>query len=782
LAVDNQRTLAGLARSPYIRRLLPATPVLLITLLMALLAWRVSADENVLFGTEADTIYIADGFYAPEKSAEHGPYRWTEPLAQLRLPNWGPGRIHVIVEGVAGAEGRIALKLGPATLAETHVTPGRPWQLQGWGDTSDRTPPVSLEAPPFNPPGEARDLGVLVKRLEIYAPSARLRAWLDIALLGLAGLLLYAFVRIRTGRTFFSTLAGTSIPALYAPLAAYRDPWMDTVAWATPLALSLALLTVRRRSHRPPSTVHRPSPSTLATLALSAALLLLYLGYMNAFDSDRMYQVAAGIAEYGRPTRYPGLDTWTKYGFGQPLIAVPFYLLGKLFALSGGDPEAITRLTVSFTNLVVTALTLLLLYKAARRFAGVNISLAVAATYLMSTPALNYGRTFFSEPAGALLLIAAILLILPHRQPTTDNRQLTTSPQRALLAGLCLGAMILFKPAFAVYWLPIGIAVLWLSVLSPQSSVLSPLSRVSRFAFRVFSFALGPLLALLVQAWYNYVRYSPLPDAVFRSGYEKEPGFSTPLIEGLVGLFFSPGKSIFLYAPVVLLAPLGLWLMFRRGGSIGKLAALLVIAEVVLSLIFNALWWAWTGNFAWGPRLIMPILPLLLWALAPLAATPKIETASPLTDDSPPPTTDNRQLTTVHRPPSTVHRPPSTVYRLIPPAWLTLAVLGALVNIPGAFVDFQVYYRNYGLLLAGEPGEAITIYDPANSPLLVQTRYLLDGLTAAVYRPSLSSVGMPPVWDVIVPLTLVALSVAALWFATNPAKTPQPQNPKLQVN
>jgi len=68
----------------------------------------------------------------------------------------------------------------------------------------------------------------------------------------------------------------------------------------------------------------------MVTLALCFALLLLYLGYMNAFDSDRMYQVAAGIAEYGRPTRYPGFDTWTKYGFGQPLIAVPFYLLGKL--------------------------------------------------------------------------------------------------------------------------------------------------------------------------------------------------------------------------------------------------------------------------------------------------------------------------------------------------------------------------------------------------------------------------------------------------------------------
>src|SRR5205085_5533772 len=114
----------------------------------------------------------------------------------------------------------------------------------------------------------------------------------------------------------------------------------------------------------------------------------------------------------------------------------------------GGQYDGITRLTVSFANLVVTALTLLLLYRAARRFASVGVSLAVAATYLLATPALAYGRTFFSEPAGGLLLLAAMLLVLPTtddgRRTVDDGRQ----KRRLLLAGACLGAMILFKPAF----------------------------------------------------------------------------------------------------------------------------------------------------------------------------------------------------------------------------------------------------------------------------------------------------------------------------------------------
>ena len=101
--------------------------------------------------------------------------------------------------------------------------------------------------------------------------------------------------------------------------------------------------------------------------------------------------------------------------------------------------------------------------------------------------------------------------------------------------------------------------------------------------------------------------------------------------------------------------------------------------------------------------------------------------------------------------------------------WLVLAVLGALVSIPGALVDFQVYFRSYGLALAGDPGEAVTLYDPANSPLLVEPGYLLNGLTAAIHRPSLASTGMAPVWDALVPGALVVLALLCLWYGTRSA-------------
>lgn len=733
---------------------------------LSIVAWRVSGHEVVRIGTIADRIYVADGFHDREQNPEVGPYRWTEPLAQLSLPNWGPGRINVGIGGIGVASGEAVLSIGGRPLDRKETQAGQSWRAQAWGLSASRNPTVTLEGPRFDAPGDRRALGRLVTELEIFAPDARLRVLLNIALLGITGLLLYACLLLWSGRPGLALICGVAVPALYGPFAVYRDLWIDTVAWAAPLMLTPLLFLDLRRKPAHATPMRRGWAAPIAIVSVSAALSLLALGFMNAFDAERMYGVAAGLGEYGLPTRYPGLESWTKYGFGQPLIAVPFYWLGKIGQLLGGEREAITTFAVSLTNVPVTAFTMWLLYRGSRLFAPVGISLAVAATYLLSTPALNYARTFFSEPAGGLLLLASTLLLLP--------REGTVLPagRNILLAGACLGAMVWFKPAFAIFLPAPGLMVLILSascelrVAGRELSLATCLVRQSAMGKTSFNlalrrilvngllFSIGPGIALIVQGAYNYLRYTPLPDAILRTGYEKEEGFSTPLLEGLFGLLLSPGKSLFLYAPVILLAPLGLWLMARRGNLAGRVAVALILAQTAASLIFNALWWAWTGNFAWGPRLIMPVLPLLIWPLALLGRQ----------------TADGRRHETSsrhHARQLIVPRPPSPV--LI--AWAALATLGALVSIPGALVDFQVYYRLYGLLLAGEPGEAATIYHLADSPLLVEPGYLLNGLTAAIHRPTLASTGMPPAWDIIVPAMLVALTIFSMRFAARRTPT-----------
>jgi hypothetical protein len=124
--------------------------------------------------------------------------------------------------------------------------------------------------------------------------------------------------------------------------------------------------------------------------------------------------------------------------------------------------------------------------------------------------------------------------------------------------------------------------------------------------------------------WHNAVRFgSPLD-----TGYSDE-GFTTPLYVGLYGLLFSPGKSIFLYAPVTLLSVPGLVHLWRRHWAEAGLAG----GVAMVTLVYYAVWWAWYGGWSWGPRFLVPALPFLVlplgallldrvwarWALAPLA-------------------------------------------------------------------------------------------------------------------------------------------------------------------
>ena len=723
-----------------------------LTLGLAFIAAGVSAQETVRFGTEADYMYLTDGFYDPENTPEHGSYRWTEPYAQLTLRNWGPGKIHVAITGVGAGTvpSEAVLYIDGQPVNSVTTQPSVPWRVEAWGTSAGQDPQVALGGPRLDAPGDGRTLGRLVQSLEVYAPDARINAWVNLGLLALTAILLYLAILLWTSRPAIALICGITVPLLFGMLVVYRDRWMLTVVWVAPIALGALLLVNVSAPHMVPKIGARRA-TFLTISALAAALMLLAMGYsvhdyaphLNAFDAERMYQVSAGLAEYGLPTRYPGRETWTKYGFGQPLIAVPFYLLGKVGVLLGGDYPAITRFSVSLTNLLVTALTCWLLYRASRLFASAGVSLLVVATFLLTTPALNYARTFFSEPAGAFLLLLAILLILPRESEAAPTAR------RIVLSGICLGAMIPFKPAFAVYIPVVGLAVLWLAFVSrPNSTVQSAQTRVPSGLSRILKagllFSMGPVAAGVTQIGYNYLRYYDTNNPFLRSGYEREPGFSTPLFEGLVGLLFSPGKSIFLYAPALLLAPLGLWLMYRHGGLRGKVASVLIISCSVAGFIFNALWWAWTGNFAWGPRLVMPLLPLLVWPLASLG--------------------DWIARTNV------IGQAGRAAARWAITAWIALAASGALVSIPGALVDFQLYYRLRGLLEAGQVGEAPTIYDPSQSPLLVEPGYLLDGLTAAIYRPSLAQSGMPGIWDVLVPGGLVAIAVLAAWLGARRAE------------
>jgi hypothetical protein len=122
--------------------------------------------------------------------------------------------------------------------------------------------------------------------------------------------------------------------------------------------------------------------------------------------------------------------------------------------------------------------------------------------------------------------------------------------------------------------------------------------------------ALGfvPFVALF--AAHNMVKTGSL----FSTGYHIEEGlFSGDLIPGLYGFLLSSGKGMFLYSPPLLLGLWGIpsaWRRDRRG-------TLLLLAIIAVVTIIHSQYRRWHGDYAWGPRYMVPLTPLWLLLALP---------------------------------------------------------------------------------------------------------------------------------------------------------------------
>ncbi len=92
--------------------------------------------------------------------------------------------------------------------------------------------------------------------------------------------------------------------------------------------------------------------------------------------------------------------------------------------------------------------------------------------------------------------------------------------------------------------------------------------------------------------------------------------FDTPILTGLYGFLFSPGKSVFIFAPPVILALAGLRRLWRRDRALATLAVIFPAVE----LLFYAKYSQWEGGYCVGPRYLVPATVFLCLALGPVLA------------------------------------------------------------------------------------------------------------------------------------------------------------------
>jgi hypothetical protein len=178
-------------------------------------------------------------------------------------------------------------------------------------------------------------------------------------------------------------------------------------------------------------------------------------------------------------------------------------------------------------------------------------------------------------------------------------------------------------------------------------------------------------------------------------GYPGED-FSYPFLTGLLRLTVFPNKGLLVYAPVVLCALPGLLALRSRDPRL----ALGLAAAVAAVFLSAASWWAWDGQAAWGPRLVLPALPALL-----LAAAVRFDTGSAARRGG-----------------------------------VALALAGVLVNLPGCLQPFAPVYA----AATAAPPQPITRARAAGTPYEIVRRP--DGILVATapHHLSLTSSWWPP--------------------------------------
>lgn len=302
------------------------------------------------------------------------------------------------------------------------------------------------------------------------------------------------------------------------------------------------------------------------------------------FYSDKV----PGIAFFGAPVylavnALQGLDrySWDNYPMLQYMthlmtvftIAVPAALLALLF--------------LRFLNRLRPP-------RDGRDHGNVLVTLILA----VATPFLPYATMFFTHDLTAALRFAAFYLLYLVK--------LREQPPRVLaLAGLVLGIGVVVELPTLIF---AGLAFVYLVAVVPDRR-------------QVWWYVAGMLPGLLFLGVYNYAIFG----SPFAVGYAQPTsptgqfhqqgilGASLPNLRTAWELTFG-WKGLFVYSPVLLLAPVGLWQMVRD--KKWRAEGVLFAATVLIVFLLNAGHFSPFGDLAVGPRYLIPVFPFLV---APMA-------------------------------------------------------------------------------------------------------------------------------------------------------------------
>lgn len=348
-------------------------------------------------------------------------------------------------------------------------------------------------------------------------------------------------------------------------------------------------------------------------LGLAGLYLMTNAGRIDIIDGQYRYEVARNLLDVGKPIltdprlvrgiySVESRGAWyATYHVGASAAALPLMALSRV--LPGHSSER-DRFAFSMTGPLFGALGgagLLIGF----RMLGVGRGRAVLWAVVASLATLWWpgSVTVFDQNQHGVLILAATLLGWQSGR--------AGSLGLSALAGLVAGLLFAYQESYALLMPAIACTVFAAAREGRDATVVlrASVDRSGLVRYLVFGLCCGVGLALFLA--YNYLRVESLmpPGRFDRDLLPPELNRGHP-VAALLSLSVSPGKSVLLFSPLVVLSCLGMRGLFRRAptlvAAIG-LATLLQLAVLTQVPFFG-------GDWCWGPRYLLPLMPL--WALA----------------------------------------------------------------------------------------------------------------------------------------------------------------------
>ena len=268
-----------------------------------------------------------------------------------------------------------------------------------------------------------------------------------------------------------------------------------------------------------------------------------------------------------------------------PIIASVFYSISLFLNV---PPINFVSL---FSNSIILSFSSLMMFLIGKKFfSSYKIGFVVSIMFGLSSFIWPYITSLHSRPLAILFFLVMIYCIISYK----DNKKLIIPLFAGISFGLCF-----ISHHFFIFLVP-GLLIF----------------SIYRFKDNKKPLAIFLLVTILMMGLWmtmNYLRFDdPLNFGI--GGQASDAGLWinyhgwTRTLEGLYGLLLSPGNSLFLYYPLAILFPFGLYYLYKKDKSL-TILFLYISAVPYIFVGTNPEWY--TSN-DWGPhRYLLTMIPII---------------------------------------------------------------------------------------------------------------------------------------------------------------------------